>query len=274
MKFKKGTFIVVPNKEYLKGKPSEMQCIYFWLCEHSDDNGRSFPTRQTIADEAGCSLNTADKYLKQLVEEGFITSTQRFKPNSQELTSNIYQVLLLNAPPKKREPTPNSAITGVPNNGVGTNPSINKPNLTTITAEAEPNKDKENIIPAGQIHSGRGKTYIFRVLSIYTDLFRNKYGFSPQVSIPRFGKLLKDLMQTKTEMQIASMMIVFFNWRGMQGNSDYDENKLISATHSFAWFFSTINQYETYLRNVHKLDFDNEEEVKVFVSTNMINLKK
>lgn len=237
MKFKKGTFVVVPNKEYLKGKPSEMQCIYFWLCEHSDDSGRSFPTRQTIADEAGCALNTADKYLKQLVEEGFITSTQRFKPDSQELTSNIYQVLLLNAPPKARQPYITSGGTGSPKTGVETNPSINQPNLTTITAKAEPNKDKENKSVIGQIHSGRGKTYIMRVMSIYKDLFRNKYGFNPQINIGRFGKSLKELITTKTEMQIASMMIVFFNWRGMQGNSDYDENKLISATHSFAWFF-------------------------------------
>lgn len=135
MKFKKGTFVVVPNKEYLKGKPSEMQCIYFWLCEHSDDSGKSFPTRQTIADEAGCALNTTDKYLKQLVEDGFITSTQRFKPNSQELTSNIYQVLLLNAPPKARQPSITSGGTGSPKTIAETNPSINQPNLTNKKPE-------------------------------------------------------------------------------------------------------------------------------------------
>jgi len=128
---------------------------------------------------------------------------------------------------------------------------------------------KQEEIKIGQLPIHRGKTYILRVLSIYNDLFRYKYGFAPQVNIGRFGK---EIILDRTEIQISALMIIFFDWAGMSGESDFDRSKLVTATHPFAWFFSTMNQYEAYARNVLKLDFDNEEEVRNFVGENITKL--
>lgn len=119
----------------------------------------------------------------------------------------------------------------------------------------------------------RGKTYIIRVLSVYTDLFRAKYGFVPQLPMGRWGVSLKRLIATHTELQISAMLIVFFNWRGMSGDDEFSEQKLIDSGHHFGWFFSTTNSYEIYLRNVFHLEFDNEEKVKEFVATTLLELK-
>lgn len=119
----------------------------------------------------------------------------------------------------------------------------------------------------------RGKTYIMRVLSIYTDLFRHKYGFYPQLPIGRFGKALKVLHVTHTELQIAALLIIFFDWSGVDGNDDWEKQSLIKVTHNMGWFFNSVNKYEAYLRNVIALDMDNEEEVRKFVGLNMSNLK-
>lgn len=120
----------------------------------------------------------------------------------------------------------------------------------------------------------RGSTYIVRVVSVYRDLFKSKYGFYPTISFGKFGKLLKTLIETHTELQIAAMMIVFFDWAGMDGNDDFMQAKLVNATHSFGWFFSTTNQYEAYLRNVQHLQMDNEDEVRVFVAKSLLALNK
>ena len=120
----------------------------------------------------------------------------------------------------------------------------------------------------------RGKTYINRVVSIYTDLFRKKYGFYPTLPIARFGKSIKDLRVSKTEMQIAALIIVFFNWRGMTDNDSFEEQKLLKVTHNFGWFFSSINQYQAYLQNVYGLDLENKEAVRDFVAKNMVALLK
>lgn len=118
----------------------------------------------------------------------------------------------------------------------------------------------------------RGKTYILRVLSVYTDLFRAKYGFYPTLPMSRWGASLKRLMETHSELQIAAMLIIFFNWRGMDDGDDFAEQKLIDAAHNFQWFFSTINTYEIYLRNVYNLEFNDEEKVKEFVDKSLSTL--
>lgn len=119
----------------------------------------------------------------------------------------------------------------------------------------------------------RGKTNILRILSVYRDLFKNKYGFYPMISFGKFGKLVKILLQNYTELQISAMLIIFFDWAGMDGGDDFTREKLINATHSFGWFFSTTNQYQAYLRNVHGLDFDNEDIVREFVANSLLELK-
>lgn len=140
MKYKKGTFVVIPNKQHLKGKPSEMQSIYFWLCEHADDTGGCFPTKDTISDDAGCSHNTTDKYLKQLEDEGFLRITNRRKKGSKEFTSNHYQVLILTHPPKVVSPSTNTGGTGSTKTGSETNPIINSIHLDVSAIADKPIK--------------------------------------------------------------------------------------------------------------------------------------
>lgn len=125
----------------------------------------------------------------------------------------------------------------------------------------------------GQLPVTRGNTYIKRILSIYTDLFRHKYGFYPQLPIARFGKALKLLIETHTELQIAALLIVFFEWQGMDGADAFERDKLLKVTHNMGWFFNSTNKYEAYIRNVFGLKFDEEEEVKKFVATNMMSIK-
>ena len=128
-------------------------------------------------------------------------------------------------------------------------------------------------IIAGQLPIIRGNTYIKRVLSIYTDLFRHKYGFYPNLPIGRFGKALKLLIKTHTELQIAALLVVFFEWQGMDGSDSFERDRLLKVTHNMGWFFNSVNKYQAYLQNVFGLDFNNEEVVKEFVAKNMLAIK-
>jgi len=124
--------MVVPNKNHLRGKPSEMQSIYFWLCDHINDDGNCFPSRTKIAKEAGCGIRTVDKYLKQLVDEGFVEITLRKKSGTQENMSSLYQVMLLNALPSVKKNTTPSV-----KKDIVTVPIINSTHLTTSPPKVE-----------------------------------------------------------------------------------------------------------------------------------------
>lgn len=259
MKYEKGTFVVVPNKNHLKGKPAEMQSVYLWLIDHSNDEGQCFPSRKKLSKEAGCGIATVDKYLAKLVEDGFVKITPRFNHDTHSRNSNMYTLLLIEG--LSENDTPPHIKTDIV-----TVPILNSTHLTQVEAPAE--------IKKIQLPDSLGKTYIARLLYVYNRLFRDKYGFAATLDMGRFGKSMKSLVQTKNEVQIAAMMIIFFNWRGMNGGDEFVHKKLIDNTFSPQWFASTINQYEAYLRNVFNLNLDNEVETMEFVRENLSKLIK
>lgn len=130
-------------------------------------------------------------------------------------------------------------------------------------------ENKNNI----ELPISRGKTYILRVLSIYRDLFYSTYGFYPIVPFGRFGKTLKTILESKTELQVSALLICFFNWHGMTGNDDFEYKKITQVSHNPFWFFSSINTYESYMRNVFGLDLDDEVKVRQFVALSITKLK-
>lgn len=250
MKYQKGTFVVVPNKEYLRGKPSELQTIFFWLCEHSDLDGICYPSRVTLAEEAGCGIKSVDKYLKELVSIGLIEKTVRQKPNSNENTSNLYQVVVAEMPP----PSTIFATTPSSKKDPVTISNTNQPILTII---------------AEQLPIKFGKTPALRLMGIYSTLFQDRYGFVPSIVATRHGKQLSSLLKNYTEWQIALLLIIFFEWRGMTGGDDLAEQTLTKAAHPIGWFTNNLSQYEAYTRNVVEVKMDNQEVVEKIVSRTM-----
>jgi hypothetical protein len=94
MKYQPGTFTVIPNKEYLKEKPPILQCLFFWLCQHSDEKGVCFPSRSTLAKEVGCDIRSIDKYIKIMESDNILKKTTRFNKRKKKNDSNLYQIML------------------------------------------------------------------------------------------------------------------------------------------------------------------------------------
>lgn len=92
-KYEKGTFVVVPNKNVLKGLSPNLQIIFFWVCSFADENGVCWPSRSTIAKNSGIGKQTVDKHIKNLVELGFLTKEKR-KDGAKNMT-NVYQIMVI-----------------------------------------------------------------------------------------------------------------------------------------------------------------------------------
>lgn len=111
----------------------------------------------------------------------------------------------------------------------------------------------------------RGKTSANRVLSIYNDCFKGKYGFGYKANFKRDISLINSLLESYTEVQLARLFICYFEWAGMSGSDFKETNFLSSATYPIALFKSNTSKYEAYVRNVLKEDFDNEQEIYTLV---------
>ena len=145
MKYRKGTFIVVPNRFELQGKPPEMQTLHFWLCHFASDEGSCFPSRPTLAKACGFkSVRTVDKYMEMLVDGGFIGKKKRKSKNGKTNNSNLYQIRVLNAPPSANDDTTPSA----PNSTVTiSNLTISTKDVTSVKTDTPTKLKKKERIP-------------------------------------------------------------------------------------------------------------------------------
>ena len=264
MKYKKGTFVIVPNLDELKGKPSEMQSIYLWICQHSDSDGLCFPKKATIGREAGCSHNTVDKYLKQLVDDGFLDIKQRRNKDGKN-TSNEYQLLILG------RGDVNNGIPSQPNIGSQTISNINYTNITIDKQQVA-----YKIIGDKTLPLDRGDTPLKRINSIYNTLFYYEYGINDNQSVGLKMKIFKSLLVDYTELQLAYLLIVYFTWKGMDGNNTRDREFLVSNTHAITLFKGQLNKYVAWAKNVSGYDkeFENSDDLLVIIGKYILSLTK
>lgn len=83
--------------------------VGFVLIVHADENGQSYPSRDTIAREAGASVSGVRLGLRQLEAATDcrlkVTHVQRFKAGQKEVASNLYTLAVLpEATPVSTEP--------------------------------------------------------------------------------------------------------------------------------------------------------------------------
>jgi len=272
MKYKKGNFIVVPNVDILSGKPTEMQVLFFWICKYANEDGECFPSRKKLATDCGYSDRTVDKYLKVLIEQKFIQKTVRKKKNSKENMSNLYQIMEIDLEENVKQsqyPSETDVSTcGEPNDTV-TIPNNNYNNLTI--KEAEPlqkeeeiqeeeydNEKDEIIIPTPKVTLSSNKTPVFRIVSVYGSFYRTLYGYNHKHNFAMMLKTFKPLLEMYSEIQIALLLGVMFDWHGMEGNNENESRWLQENCFPPSAFVKQINKYELYIRT--KTDYHFEDD--------------
>lgn len=93
MKYEKGSFITVPNKEKLLGIDPQAQCLYLWLCYHANQSGECFPSIRRLSEETGMKKDSVIKATKILLEKGILKKVTRKK--GKENLTNVYEVIIL-----------------------------------------------------------------------------------------------------------------------------------------------------------------------------------
>lgn len=133
MKYVKDSFVVVPNKESLRGKEPGLQAVFVWICVHANEEGLCFPSRSTLAECSGVSVRTIDKYLAQLEDVGLIAKTKRKSASKDLNLSNVYQVMITDSGANSAPRSANSAPGGSANFDTVTIPINNSIHLTKDT---------------------------------------------------------------------------------------------------------------------------------------------
>lgn len=130
------------------------------------------------------------------------------------------------------------------NQPIPDNKQDNKPDITDVT-----------------LPEGMGKTDLDRLLKVYCLLFRKKTGVDYKISFAKDKSILKRLRAQMSELEIASLLVVFFNWYGMSGSDEREQQKLVGAGFNIAWFSSQINVYKMYAKNIAGIPEDDKKRL-------------
>lgn len=255
MKYKKGTFVIIPNMERLDLLPSTSQALYIWICKYSNDDGECFPSRSKLAKHVGCDIRTIDKHINFLIELGFMTKEIRHKKGSKENMSNLYQLQLIRHPSEVIDTTPSEL------NDTITISNINSTNITN-TKEVIPVKEEGVTLPKMRLDgSSSGKTSVDRLLYLYSKLYYQTYTATYKPNYGRDKKILTDVLTMYSEVQTAYLLCVYFNWHGMTGSDSKEYNFVTGATFPITMFKTMINKFEVYARNIMSVPFDDDSKL-------------
>ncbi len=92
MKYKKGSFITIPNRDSLRGKDALLQTVFTWICSYADESGVCFPSRKKLATDCGASTDSIDRKIKVLIEMGLLEKEVR--KDGKKNKTNLYQIML------------------------------------------------------------------------------------------------------------------------------------------------------------------------------------
>ncbi len=198
-KYDKSEFTTVPSKSARRGLAPKLQVIYLWLCDHSDKDHISFPSRETLADECGISTRSLDRGLQELEELGFIEKDFQYVDGRQ--TTNKYKVFILARGDDKKDTggATEKTLGGATETAHRTQPISNSTHITQviskdITAEPEfgntevneimsywqeicgyPIAGKKNRYAAKNILAKHGRDNAYKLIRMVADAQTDKY---------------------------------------------------------------------------------------------------
>lgn len=96
MRFQKNTFLLIPNKNAIRGMSPTHQTVYIRLCEYIGDDLSCYPSYETIAKSSWCSRRTVIRTIKDLCSIWLLVKESRFSDNEQ--TTNKYYIEIIDEP--------------------------------------------------------------------------------------------------------------------------------------------------------------------------------
>lgn len=93
MKYRKGSFIVVPNLSALHGQDPMVQCLFMWLCHFANQDGECYPSVETLVNCTGMSRGSVKNKMKVLIDLKIVRRKIR-KKSSKNNQTNLYTILI------------------------------------------------------------------------------------------------------------------------------------------------------------------------------------
>lgn len=127
----------------------------------------------------------------------------------------------------------------------------------------------ENKTEHKKLPESMGKSWVIRMMFVYSRLWLSTYGRLPIVAnYGKVGKLLKPYKDNFSEYQLALMLMQYFEWYGVSGDDDFVHRKLYDNAFPIVWFHNYADAIAVFLGET----LDNHKEVEKLVDDKLSQL--
>lgn len=240
-------FLIIPyqlmNDESLTGTDRTVYAVIYWYERLKD--GKCFASNEEIARVAKTTAATVANSLTALEKSGFIQRIMNGQERKQILTSVRFNTGVKDIPPRGQ---------------------------TTFNPEVNRESNKERVI----VNSSTGMDNPYPVkalLDLYGRLYMRRVGVLPTITnYPKSLAMLKKLSSNFTPEQTRAILFCHFEWRGVNGDDDFQLKKLEGAGFPLNLLLYNAGSYATYMRKEWGDEWDNEEVLKKRIDKWLIEL--
>ena len=243
---------------------SGLSVIEFYAADVIDklSNPKCTMGREKLADLCGLSRRGFGAVVDRLVDCGYVEKDRQSLWSTQAWRDLVYvQRGEETAHPRGKKCLKNGQkvpLEGEETAHVYNYNDINKDNIVVETSE------KPNQLPGYFGHSP-----LQRVVMAYSILWYHLYGTKYEPNFGMIGKVYKPILEQLTEMQVAALILIHFNWSGADGTDDFAHRRLVSNMFPINWIPKNVNEYKTYLTNVLGVNFEDQDAVKAYVKESL-----
>lgn len=229
--------------------------LYAEISVLSNKLGYCYASNQWFADLYNNSDRTIRKSISHLAEHGHIFTVV------EGVNRRIYMNFgSLGGQKSTSSRIKTSALGGqkLPHN----NTSIIIQDNNTSISEVSKSKPEESGID--ELPDSLGKNYISRLVEIYHLAWNYKFKFQClEQAKGRTAKILKNLKEDYTEYEIASMIFLHFEWKGLNNDNEFMNKKLEDNCFPMSWLAMSVNSYQTFLKE--KMGIKDSKQLKIHV---------
>lgn len=252
------------------------QILYYQKNKEKAGQKEFYKTDSEFAEALGFSIKEFRTAKKALTESGIVIVIKRGVPSTSyySVDMDLFQKGLKSLTLGDRTLGPLGtnlpAAEGQTNSETTTETTREYTETTAVPVKPVQEWDADRCLP-----EILGKTALARLVNVYVLGFQDVYGFKPYLqSWAMIGRVYKDIMGTYTEWQIASLILMQFEWRGTHGDDEFSYKQLSNRSFPLEWVPRSASSYRAYIQNSLGVDFENPAQIRKWVSDIIIPIMK
>lgn len=236
-------YAILPSEiRYDKALSHLEKLIYAEIGSLSNKEGYCYASNKYFSDHFGNTERTVSRAINKLSNKGYIFTL--IEGHNRRIYLNTHSIDLSNLKTKMS--------TAIDKNVYGGRQKCLHNNISNNINNIEDNKSSPPVKNTDHCLPRKyGGTSISRMVEVYNLMWKRHFGFpSFETAMGKNAKIMSNLLKRFNEYEVASMILIHFEWKGVGGENEYIHKRMAESGFPISWLPSNINAYQVFIKNV------------------------